>query len=128
MIAVLALFVSFARDWWTERRLIEDLSSDNWPQPRSNSLDSGGPRGEAVFLPFGGQEGAVKTLILLASLALPATDDLAARASAIKPAARELTWLGVPWVPNLAEAQKMAREEKRPIFLWVTGDDPLERC
>jgi hypothetical protein len=68
------------------------------------------------------------TLILLLVLAGQANDDLAARASAIKPTAKELAWLGVPWVLNLAEAQKMAREEKRPIFLWVTGDDPLERC
>ena len=67
-------------------------------------------------------------VILLASLAHPVHDDLEAQASAIKPAPRELTWLGVPWVLNLAEAQRMAREEKRPIFLWVAGDDPLERC
>jgi hypothetical protein len=70
----------------------------------------------------------VNILILLASFALPGTDDLAARAAAIKPAARELSWLGIPWVSNLAEAQKLAREENRPIFLWVAGDDPLERC
>ena len=68
------------------------------------------------------------TLMLLANFAVPASDDLVARATAIKPTARELTWLGVPWVSNLAEAQQMAREEKRPIFLWVAGDDPLERC
>jgi hypothetical protein len=67
-------------------------------------------------------------LILLTSLAVPVNDDLEARASAIKPTPRELTWLGVPWILSLAEAQKTAREEKRPIFLWVAGDDPLERC
>ena len=70
----------------------------------------------------------MKTLILLAALAAQAKDDLATRAGAIKPAAKELTWLGIPWVLNLAEAQKMAREERRPIFLWAAGDDPLERC
>jgi hypothetical protein len=68
------------------------------------------------------------SLMLLTSLAVSVSDDLEARASAIKPTPRELTWLGVPWVLNLAEAQKTARQEKRPIFLWVTGDDPLERC
>ena len=67
-------------------------------------------------------------LILLASLAVGANGDLEAKASAIKPTPGELTWLGVPWVLGLAEAQKTAREEKRPIFLWVAGDDPLERC
>jgi hypothetical protein len=70
----------------------------------------------------------MKTLILLLTMAAQAKDDLAARAAAIKPTATELTWLRVPWVLNLAEAQKTAREEKRPIFLWVAGDDPLERC
>jgi hypothetical protein len=68
------------------------------------------------------------TTILLLTMAAPTMDDLAMRAAAIKPTAKELEWLAVPWVLNLAEAQKMAREEKRPIFLWVTGDDPLERC
>ena len=71
---------------------------------------------------------AMLSLILLASLALPVAGDLEAQASAIKPAPRELSWLGVPWVLDLARAQKLARDEKRPIFLWVAGDDPLERC
>lgn len=66
--------------------------------------------------------------MLLTSLAVGLNDDLEARASAIKPTPGELAWLGVPWVLDLAEARKTAREEKRPIFLWVTGDDPLERC
>jgi hypothetical protein len=70
----------------------------------------------------------LKTLVLLLAMAAQAKDDLAARAAAIKPTAKELAWLVVPWVLNLVEAQKMAREEKRPIFLWVAGDDPLERC
>lgn len=70
----------------------------------------------------------MKTLILVLALAAQAKDDLAARAAAVKPAEKEFTWLGIPWVLNLAEAQKTAREEKRPIFLWATGDDPLERC
>ena len=70
----------------------------------------------------------MKALILLLALAAQAADGLATRAAAVKPTAKELTWLGIPWVLNLAEARRMAREEKRPIFLWATGDDPLERC
>ena len=42
-------------------------------------------------------------VILLASLAIGANGDLEAKASAIKPTPRELTWLGVPWVLGLAE-------------------------
>ena len=70
----------------------------------------------------------MKTLALILAFAAQAKDDLASRAAVVKPSAKELTWLRVPWVLNLAEAQKAAREEKRPIFLWATGDDPLERC
>jgi hypothetical protein len=68
--------------------------------------------------------------ILLAFLlaAAPAPDELAARAAAIKPSDHELTWLHVPWVLDLAEAQQSAQAENRPILVWATGDDPLERC
>ena len=53
---------------------------------------------------------------------------LAKRATAIKPAAEELRWQQIPWVTDLTEGQRLAKAEGRPIFLWVTGDDPLERC
>jgi hypothetical protein len=53
---------------------------------------------------------------------------LAKRATVIKPAPEELRWQQIPWVTDLAEGQRLAKAEGRPIFLWVTGDDPLERC
>jgi hypothetical protein len=53
---------------------------------------------------------------------------LAKRAAAIKPAPEELRWQQIPWLTDLAEGQQLAKAERRPIFLWVTGDDPLERC
>jgi hypothetical protein len=59
---------------------------------------------------------------------LSAGDDMADRAAVVKPAAKELAWLKIPWVLDLNAAQKTAQTERRPIFLWVTGDDPLERC
>jgi hypothetical protein len=49
-------------------------------------------------------------------------------AEVVKPTAEELKWQRIPWVTDLAEGQRMAQQERRPIFLWVTGDDPLERC
>jgi hypothetical protein len=55
-------------------------------------------------------------------------DELADRAAVVKPAAKELAWLKIPWVLDLKAAQQTAKMEGRPIFLWVTGDDPLERC
>jgi hypothetical protein len=54
--------------------------------------------------------------------------DLARRAAVVKPTATELAWLTIPWVLDLKAAQTTAKAEGRPIFLWVTGDDPLERC
>ena len=58
----------------------------------------------------------------------PSSEALARRATLIKPAANELRWQQIPWLIDLAEGQKRARAEGRPILLWVTGDDPLERC
>ena len=81
----------------------------------------------------------MKTLIISTTLIVvggifsgekPGSTDqaLAKRAAAIKPAPEELRWQQIPWVTDLAEGQRLALEERRPIFLWVTGDDPLERC
>lgn len=53
---------------------------------------------------------------------------LTRRAAAIKPTSEELRWQQIPWVLDLAEGRRLAKAEERPIFLWVTGDDPLERC
>ena len=58
----------------------------------------------------------------------PSAEAQARRAALIKPAAAEVRWRQVPWLIDLAEGQKRARAEGRPILLWVTGDDPLERC
>jgi hypothetical protein len=41
---------------------------------------------------------------------------------------RETKWQQIPWTRDLEKAVKQAREEKRPLLLWVTGDEPLERC
>lgn len=60
----------------------------------------------------------------------PAPDTFAGQALcvAIKPTDAELRWQKIPWLTDLGQAQTVAREERRPILLWVTGDDPLERC
>jgi hypothetical protein len=73
-------------------------------------------------------------LLLLGAFAaaLPAAEPsartLAGRATLIRPTDDELRWQQIPWLTDLAEGQKAARGEQRPILLWVTGDDPLERC
>lgn len=55
-------------------------------------------------------------------------DSLTHLARTIEPAPEELRWQQIPWLLDLAEGQQVAQREQRPIFLWVTGDDPLERC
>ena len=67
-------------------------------------------------------------LTLGISAAFAQVDDLTRRAAIIKPAAAELKWQQIPWLLDLTGGLRVAREERRPIFLWVTGDDPLERC
>lgn len=70
----------------------------------------------------------IRTLVLALALALQSEEDLAKKAAAVKPTAAELRWQKIPWMLDLLAAQKTAREERRPILLWATGDDPLERC
>lgn len=60
--------------------------------------------------------------------AYPSAEELTKQAQIIKPSVAELKWERIPWLTDLAQAQRIAREERRPILLWVTGDDPLERC
>jgi hypothetical protein len=54
--------------------------------------------------------------------------DLARRAAAVKPTPAELKWQKIPWILDLAEGERLAKAEGRPIFLWASGDPPLERC
>jgi hypothetical protein len=35
---------------------------------------------------------------------------------------------GIPWVLDLDAGIRLARDEKRPLLIWTSGDDPLERC
>src|SRR5262245_30810409 len=34
----------------------------------------------------------------------------------------------IPWLLDLEEGITLARREKRPVLIWTSGDDPLERC
>jgi hypothetical protein len=55
-------------------------------------------------------------------------EELARRAALIQPSADEVRWQQIPWLTSLVEAQRTARQEGRPVFLWVTSDPPLDRC
>ncbi|MBI1915387.1 MAG: hypothetical protein HYS12_11720 [Planctomycetes bacterium] len=41
---------------------------------------------------------------------------------------RPTKWLQVPWLLDLREGIRVAKAEGRPVLIWVSGDDPLERC
>jgi len=34
----------------------------------------------------------------------------------------------IPWLLDLDAGIRLARDEKRPLLIWTSGDDPLERC
>jgi len=63
----------------------------------------------------------------------PSLQQLEARAAGLLPTKEQLRYQDIPWVHDLAEAQKVARAEQRPIFLWGHGgrgrpDIGLEGC
>jgi hypothetical protein len=40
----------------------------------------------------------------------------------------ELKWQQIPWLTDLQEGIREAKAERRPLLLFVSGDDPLEKC
>lgn len=73
--------------------------------------------------------GGIMGLLLVAGIAVGQAqeNDLLRRAAVIKPRPDELKWQKIPWVLDLAEGQRLAQAERRPIFLWAIADAPLER-
>src|SRR5262245_21900260 len=76
---------------------------------------------------------ALAILLLTAGAGLGQTPDLsssAARMYSIVKKARpgELKWQEIPWLVDLQDGVRLAKDEHRPLLLWVSGDDPLERC
>jgi hypothetical protein len=41
---------------------------------------------------------------------------------------RPMKYREIPWLLDLDEGIRVAKEEKRPVLIWTSGDDPLERC
>ena len=72
--------------------------------------------------------GIIVFLFALPSLTEPALAQSLGDIAAIKPSRDELKWLRSPWLLDPAEGERAAKRENRLLFLWATGDDPLERC
>jgi hypothetical protein len=45
-----------------------------------------------------------------------------------RPLPGELRWQQIPWLLDLDEAMRQAKDENRPLLLFVSGDEPLGRC
>jgi hypothetical protein len=55
--------------------------------------------------------------------------ELRKKADAIRASADQLFKLRkIPWVTDPAEGFRLAREENRPVFLYIQAGDPLEDC
>ena len=64
---------------------------------------------------------------------IPEREDLLLRAAAVRPHASGLRWQQIPWHVEAADALKQARDEGRPLLVWLAGGrdrdgSPLERC
>jgi hypothetical protein len=46
----------------------------------------------------------------------------------VMPRADERRWEQIPWLLDLSEGVRQAHAEKRPLLIWVSNEDPLERC
>jgi hypothetical protein len=78
-------------------------------------------------------------LLLALSLSLnvgdsvPEREDLLRQAASVRPHAAGFRWRQIPWHVEAADALKQARDENRPLLVWLAGGrdrdgSPLERC
>ena len=58
----------------------------------------------------------------------PTSPKLDKLAAVIKPSAAANKWQQIPWLTDVNEGRKLAREEKRPLFLWTVFGEPLDEC
>jgi hypothetical protein len=65
--------------------------------------------------------------LVLASASGQSDEKRVSIASVVKPRPEEIRWQKVPWIVDLAEGQRVARAEGRPLFLWATAGT-LDRC
>jgi hypothetical protein len=59
---------------------------------------------------------------------VPTAAELTKLATVIKPSAAANKWQQIPWLTDVNDARKLAKEEKRPIFLWTVFGEPLDEC
>ena len=72
-------------------------------------------------------------LYTFAADSIPEREDLLRQAAAVRPHAAGFRWQQIPWHVEAADALRQAREENRPLLVWLAGGrdrdgSPLERC
>ena len=45
-----------------------------------------------------------------------------------RPHPGELKWQQIPWLIDLQRGVRQTKEDKLPLLLFVSGDEPLENC
>jgi len=58
----------------------------------------------------------------------PSAAELTQLATVIKPSDKANKWQQIPWLMDVTEGRKLAKEEKRPLFLWTVFGEPLDEC
>src|SRR5262245_20492178 len=58
----------------------------------------------------------------------PSAAELTQLATVIKPSDKANKWQQIPWLRDVTEGRKLAKEEKRPLFLWTVFGEPLDEC
>jgi hypothetical protein len=71
---------------------------------------------------------ALAAALVLAAAPCRAGGGVWKRLEEARPPAEFLRWQTIPWLTDLGEGLRVARQEKRPLLIWASGDDPLERC
>ena len=58
----------------------------------------------------------------------PSAAELTQLAAVIRPSANANKWQQIPWLMDVNEGRRVAKEEKRPLFLWTVFGEPLDEC
>jgi len=58
----------------------------------------------------------------------PSAAELTELATAIRPSAKANKWQQIPWLMDVNEGRRVAKEEKRLLFLWTVFGEPLDEC
>ena len=69
----------------------------------------------------------------VASADSPERTALLKKADALRPAPADFAWQQIPWHIDPSTALKEAKDEQRPLLVWLAGGrdrdgSPLERC